>query len=131
MKTAKTSKAPAKTHLTAVATPTASPAGETKLLKSWETDEGVIVELHDCGDHDEVLIVDDTLGEDEDENVVTVFDCDELEELHGYLGEALAMMRDRAKGRPVGPGDEDENEDEDEEEEDEENEENEEDEGNE
>lgn len=112
-----------KANLVAVAAPATEPTDEDTLVQAWETESGIIVELHDCGDHDEVLVVD--APEDEEETaeiqpgVVTLFEPGELEELASLLAEAAKVMKTRAKDRPLVEDEGDEDEDEGDEDEDE------------
>jgi hypothetical protein len=66
------------------------------LLKSWETPSGILFELHDCKDHDELLIIDDSESDaDSDGNIVTLFSVADLDEVTKVLTEARAMMASR------------------------------------
>lgn len=113
-----------KANLVAVAAPatepTDEPTDEDTLVQAWETESGIVVELHDCGDHDEVLVVD--APEDEEETaeiqpgVVTLFEPGELEELASLLAEAAKVVEARAKDRPPVEDEGDEGEDDDEDE---------------
>ena len=78
-----------------------------QLVKSWET-ENLTLELHDCEDHDELLLIDE--GEEDEPGVVCISGPEELDEFQKVTEEAYKLMVKRKKARDEGgvePTDED------------------------